>query len=190
MKKTIILLAGIAIISACKKEETNTNNTNNNNTNNGQFVPPTENFWKINGVGNGQSMDAVQVNINGDQMGVSKPFSDLGYGYCSLRVFSDNYEKNFRDEVPEGGFKEYFISTTSTRYNDSIRVELDVQDGNSNTQGNYFYRAESGKVYISKKNGKLRYSSNGVYQMKGVKYPNMQDYSHSCTLEFSQEQSN
>lgn len=189
MKKIFFALMCTLLFISCKKEEAPTDNNNNGNNNQPSgFTPPTTSYWQINGTNNSSSMDAVQVNIAGTSFGVNKPFSDLGYGYCSVRVFNDNWQLNIRDQVPEGGYKEYYITINSTSSNDSVKVELDVEDQNSSTAGNYFYKASSGKIYVSKLNGKLRYTSDGDLQMSGVKYPAMQDYIYNCELKFSQEQ--
>ncbi len=184
--KRAILLFSVLTLAACQKEETAPTPTGGSDPN--AWTPPTTSYWKINGVANGSSMDAVSVNITGNNMGLAKPFPDLGFGYCQLRVFSDNNNLNIRDSVPEGGYITLPITINSTSNNDSIRVELDVEDNNSGTQGNYFYRATGGTVYISKSGGKLRYTSNGTLAMEGVKYPDMQSYIYTCQLSFSQVQ--
>jgi hypothetical protein len=189
---SFVLLCMLALIS-CKKEESTeapaATNTTGGGGGGGGFTPPTANMWKINGTANGGSMDAVNVNIAGTNMGVSKPFPDLGYGYCQLRIFSDNNTLDIRSEVPEGGYKAYDITTGSTWDNQMFSVEVDVQDQGGEDAGYYFYRVTSGKVYVSKKNGLLRYTGSGVFTMEGVKYPDMSSYTYSATVEFSQEES-
>jgi hypothetical protein len=185
--QTMLLAILVVGFTACSKESTTEDPTDPNGNgggNNGTFTPPTSSFWTINGTANSSSMDACDADLDGGSMGVSKPFNDLGFGYCQLRVFNDNNALNIRDEVQEGGF----ITTNSTSSNDSIRVELDVEDQNSNTAGYYFYRAIQGNIFVSKLNGKLRYTSDGVLQMEGVKYPAMSDYLYNCELNFSQEE--
>ncbi len=187
MKTWIALFLCTIALHACKKEDTAaplSNTTGNPST----FSPPTSNYWKINGTANNPSMDAVNVNLAGTSMSVSKPFTDLNYGYCQLRVFSNNTSLNLMNEVPEGGFKDYFITTNSTTSSDSLRVEVDVEDNNTNTSGYYFYRAVGGKIHVSKLNGKLRYTSDGNLSMTGVKYPDMQSYIYAVTVDFSQAQ--
>lgn len=192
MKKILFALMCTFVFISCEKEEQTPDNNNNGGNNNPPtgFTPPTESYWRINGTANSNSAEAVQVDLDGNFMGINRPFTDLNYGYCQLRVFNDNWQLNIRDAVPEGGFKEYFITMNDTSSSDSLRVELDVQDQNSETAGNYFYRAIGGKIYVSKLNGKLRYTSDDELQMSGVKYPAMQDYIYSSDLEFSQVQSN
>ncbi len=186
MKKALLALMCIAVLTSCQKTETepgnnsSNNNNNNNNSNNG-FTPPTESYWKINGTANSASNDAVQVDLDGGNLNLAKPFTDLGYGYCHLRVFFNGNE-NIRESIEEGKYKAFPVTiTTSSSVTDSIRVELDVEGG-----GNYFYRATAGVVYISKKDGKLRFTSKDKLPMSGVKYPDMQSYSYNCELEFSQ----
>ncbi len=180
----------ILFVSSCTEDNTQPANNNNGGNNNGGFTIPETTIWKINGTSFSPSATAVSVNLKACSMGVNKPFSDLGFGYCQLRVFFNgtmtSNEPDIRAAVPEGGHIVYDITTLGSNRNDSIRVELDVEDQNSSSAGNYFYRAKSGKVYVSKKNGKMRFSSMGTLEMEGVKYPNMQSYSFNCNLEFSQ----
>ncbi|MBV6404065.1 MAG: hypothetical protein IT228_04480 [Flavobacteriales bacterium] len=185
MNRSVLLFAILAL-AACQKEDPAPTPTGGGTPN--AWTPPTASYWKINGVDNGSSMDAVSVSTTGNDMSLAKPFPALGFGYCQLRVFSNNNSLNIRDSVPEGGHIALPITIHSTSTNDSIRVELDVEDSNSGTQGNYFYRAIGGKLYISKSGGKLRYTSDGTLAMEGVKYPDMQSYIYTCQLSFSQVQ--
>lgn len=187
MKHAILLLAALTLFS-CAKEDTAPDVPAAPSAPGGGFTIPTTSFWRINSVNNGGSAEIVSVNNLGNSMGLNKPFPDAGYGYCQLRVYFDNSNLDIRTLVPEGGSIAYPITINSDVGNDSIRVQLDVVDQNSGTSGYYFYRATGGKVYISKSNGKLRYSSEGALPMSGVKYPAMQEYLYSCQLEFSQVQ--
>ncbi len=187
MKHMILLLLAITLFS-CAKEDTAPDTPAAPSAPSGGFTIPTTSFWRINSVNNGGSAEIVSVNVAGNNMGLNKPFPDAGYGYCQLRVFFDDPNLDIRALVPEGGSIAYPITINSDAGNDSLRVQLDVVDQNSGTNGNYFYRSTGGKVHISKSNGKLRFSSEGVLPMSGVKYPAMQDYIYSCQLEFSQVQ--
>lgn len=186
-KRILFIALSCLLLTACEKEETTPGNNGNNTppTPSG-FIPPTTSYWRINGVNNSPSAEAVQVNVLGNNMGINRPFTDLNYGYCSLRVFVDDNSWNIRNEVPEGGYKEYDITDHFTSSVDSVRVNLDITDNNTETNGMYFYKALSGKIYISKLNGKLRFTSDGTMQVVGVKYPDMQNYIYNCNLEFSQ----
>lgn len=184
----LALLCSAIIFTGCQKEDEPAapgGNTGGGNTGGG-FTPPTTSYWRINGIANNESMDAVSVNIAGNTLGVAKPFSDAGYGYCQLRIFTCDDDRDLRNEVPEGGYIDLPISWNYDTTSDSVKVELDVVDGNANTQGNYFYKAASGVVHVSKSGGKLRFTSDGVLTLSGVKYPNMQDYVYTSQLEFSQ----
>jgi hypothetical protein len=187
MKYLILLLTAITLIS-CAKEEAEPTPPSNPGGGGGGSTIPTDSYWRINGTDNSNSAEIVSVNVLGNNMGINRPFSDLGFGYCQLRVFFDAPNFDVRSLVPEGGYLTYPITINSTAGNDSIRVQLDVQDQNSSTSGNYFYRATGGRVFISKANGKLRYTTDGSLSMNGVKAPAMQDYIYNCGLEFSQEQ--
>lgn len=187
MRKFFFALMCALVFTACEKEEaTPDNNGSNTPPTPSGFTPPTTSYWKINGTPNSHSADLMNVNMNGRSMSLSKPFTDMNYGYCQLRVFNDNNNLNIRNDVPEGGYKIYPITPNSTDTNDSLRVDLDVQDQNTETNGMYFYKAMSGNIYVSKLNGKLRYTTDGVLQLSGVKYPDMQSYIYNCSLKFSQ----
>ncbi len=178
-----MLCAGL-LITGCQKsddESATPASTNNGGGGNGGFTPPTTSFWKINGVENSASNDAVSVNLDGNQMGLAKPFTDAGFGYCHLNVFTDNSSRNLRSEVPEGGYIDLPITKVGGN-TDSIYVEMDVDAG---SQGMFHYRVESGLVHVSKSGGKLRFTSNGVYTMSGLLYPG-DEYVYSCQMEFSQ----
>lgn len=186
MKYFALFLLAITLFSCAKEKNEPAAATNNGGG--GGFTIPTTSIWRINGVNNSGSAEIVSVNVLGNSMSLNKPFPDAGYGYCQLRVFFDDYTLDIRNLVPEGGSVAYPITINSNAGNDSIRVQLDVDDQNSGTSGNYFYRATGGKVHISKANGLLRFSSEGNLPMNGVKYPAMQDYVYNCQLEFSQVQ--
>ena len=192
MKKILLSLGLLLALAACKKgstDEEEPNTGNNNNNGNGSFTPPTSDYWKIRDSAFTGSADAVQVNISGSDMALAKRFSALGYNYCHLRVFfNGSPEPQIRNMVPEGGSISFPITRTQYTGGDSLHVEFDVDDMNPATMGNYFFRATGGRIFISKRNGKLRYSSNGTLQAEGVKYPNMQSYIYQSTTNFSLEQ--
>lgn len=187
MKPLLILLTALTLTS-CAKDDAEPAAPSGTGGPSGGFTVPTTSYWKINGTNNSGSAEIVSVNVLGNEMGLNKPFPDLGFGYCQLRVFFDDYTLDIRNQVPEGGYLAYPITINSGAGSDSIRVQLDVQDQNSSTSGYYFYRATGGKVYISKTNGLLRFTSDAALPMSGVKAPAMQDYIYSCQLEFSQVQ--
>jgi len=185
MRKLIIALLAVSTFAACKKESTDPSNNNNNNNNNGGFTVPTTSYYKIDGKANTSSMDAASDIMMGGNFGITKKFDDLQITTSGLRVFftkSTNANgPDIMSMVPEGGYKEFPITgAPGTNSNDSIRVELDVE-----SSGYYFYKASAGKIYISKKDGKLRYTSGGTIQVSGWKYPDQTNTSFTRTVEFS-----
>ncbi|GAA4343912.1 hypothetical protein [Flaviaesturariibacter amylovorans] len=186
MKKILGAASLLLALTACKKNSSDDTSRTDGNNNSGSFSPPTTSYWKIKNADHMASADGVQVNLSGSSMGLAKRFDALGYNYCHLHAFfSGNPESQVRAAVPEGGYKAYPITRTNYTGPDSIHVEFSVDDMNSASQGNYFFRATGGRVYVSKHNGKLRYTSDGTLQAEGVKYPNMQAYSYTSNTSFS-----
>lgn len=183
IKAAYFLLLALAVACASKKDNPNPDNNNPNNP--GGFTPPTAGYFKVDGKTNSSSLDAVSDMVNGGNSTVSKPFEDFTRG--QLRVFIPGHEAfgmKLIDSIAEGSYRAYPIttksSTSSGAIKDSIRVELDVV-----ASGNYFFKANSGKVYISKKDGKLRYTSDGVLTVTGYKYLESPVVTYTRTLEFS-----
>jgi hypothetical protein len=184
MKKAAYFLL-LALAVACASKKDNPSPDNNNPNNPGTFTPPTTGYFKVDGKKNATSFDIVSDMVNGGNSTVSKPFEDFTRG--QLRVFIPGHEAfgmKLIDSIAEGSYRAYPIttksSTSSGLIKDSIRVELDVV-----ASGNYFFKAKSGKVYISKKDGKLRYTSDGVLTVTGYKYLESPVVTYTRTLEFS-----
>lgn len=178
MKATIsILFLGLAF--ACAKKESDPNPSNPSNPS--SFTPPTISYFKVDGKPCNSSADIAYDYLSGGNISISKPFNEFNRG--QLRVYFMSQFSGFAiiDSIPEGGWKLFPISSTSnSSVKDSIRVEVDIEGG-----GNYFFKANSGQVYISKKDGKLRYTSKGAINIKGYKYLENPRVDYLRTTEFS-----
>jgi hypothetical protein len=180
-------------ISACKKEEKK--EEDKTPTNPTGFTPPTTNYWKIDGLAASSSADAFSINMKATSAGLSKPFSDPIGGYCNVNItskswnFETNTEYDIRSQINEGSYKEFNISTKrslgSEPEGDSLALNLVVQDNVGADAGYYYYVAKGGKLYISKKNGKLRYTTKGVINLIGVKNPNIQNFDFNTSIDLS-----
>lgn len=154
------LLLPLLLIMSCSDTTTSANNNTN------EFTPPTSLIFKIDGAEHSSSMDAVNCDINGGNVSLSKPFNSE---YAALRIrFSEappttTGYRNITSQIEEGKYKVFYISSNSlTRAADSVGIELD--------QVPYYYKGTTGRLYVSKLNGKLRYTTDGEITATGQKY--------------------
>lgn len=188
MKKFLLasaLLSMMITVGCTKETDTPTDNSGNNNggNNNGGFSPPTTNTFMIDGTEHTASMDAVSGGgSNGQQVGVSKPFSNVTRGNLNIHFYDS---VNVRNKIPEGGYKEFIIDTVYGADNSRVQVQLDVEAGDY-----YYLKVQSGKLYISKKDGKLRWTLDGEKDAVGPKWTGSGFSSEKYTrkLKFSIEQ--
>lgn len=171
-------------LSSCEKEDTKKTDTSNNQ-NTGDFTPPTNNYWKIDGITNLESNDAGRSNLLGNHFGVSKPFDNTS-NYNQLNItFCDT--TNIRRMIPEGGYKEFYIAKRRdipTRGNDSALLQVTSPRNGGYT---YFY-GTGGTIYISKKNNKLRFSSKSTFNLIGSTNTNINLFNQTGNTEFSWEE--
>lgn len=188
--KFIITLSSIiaCLIIGCAKDESNpTGNTGNN----GSWSPPTNGYFKIDNTPNTPSADGVQCSQNGGNVSLVKRFDNLSGATGQLRITfkeappSQTGYRNIDTQIANGAWKTYAISPNLIcRASDSVNVELDLE-----YKSEYYYlRGSTGKLYVSKANGKLRYTTDGVLVVTGPKYtaPGFAG-SYSRNLEFSIE---
>ncbi|MFN8368454.1 MAG: hypothetical protein U0Y96_14550 [Candidatus Kapaibacterium sp.] len=158
--KLTYLLLTITLLITMSCSDTSTTPNNNNNG----FTPPTGLILKLDGINHSPSMDAVSCGMTGGNVTLAKPF---GGEYVGLRVqFMTGKSSDYRDiasQVEEGKHKVFHISNNSyTSATDSVGIELD--------QVPYYFKAIGGRLYVSKSNGKLRYTTDGEITVKGPKY--------------------
>ncbi len=175
---TQLIMLSLLFLLSCSETATN----NNNNTPTG-FTPPTKLLFKVDGVNHSPSMDAVSCSSDhGGVAGLNKPFDGE---YTAVRVQfveappSATGYRNISSQVEEGKYKVFYISPDSyTRAVDSVGIELDRVP--------YYFKATGGRLYVSKLNGKLRYTTDGEITVNGTKYigPGFSG-SYTKKLEFS-----
>lgn len=198
MKKVILILSivSLALIFGCKKQsqtppQEETSSTTNNNGN-GSFTAPTTNYYKIDDSTNTVSSDVVHCDMNGGYVSLSKNFNSLNIQPSQLSLTFDSLgsttNRQIRNQISEGGYKIFTIDTVNYKDSDKMRINLDISVSGSNS-GNYFYLA-TGKLYVSKKNNKLRFTTQGKLTVKGKKYlaPGFSGSIYTRTLEFSIEE--
>ncbi len=191
MKKTLLLLSwslliiGSLSIYSCKKED---NKTNNNNPTTNTFTPPANMYWKVNSQDFDGSADALNINLDGASVGLSKPFSKLNFGYCNLGLsyYKNTNVANIMDSVKEGEYVKYPISKSTTSFGkDSITVQITVQGDAGGGNSVYYYWATGGYIYVSKKDGKLQYTSDGTLKLIGFKYLENNNFKYNLETSFS-----
>ncbi|MFD1629338.1 hypothetical protein [Pseudopedobacter beijingensis] len=188
MKKILYCMFVCTILlTSCKKDS---NNEKNEDT--GIFTPPTENYWRID---DGKPAQMGAVSLNGDGFyamasGFDNPFNN---GICQLSVALFGTKDNGipsspLEGIPEGGYKEYPITVNpSTRAGVTTSTPDSVYVGiNGYTPYNTVYHATSGKLYVSKHSGKLRFTSKGELPVKGRKTTES-TYSFNSKIDFSIE---
>lgn len=172
---------------ACTEEEAPEPNQQNN-TGSGGFKPPESNYFKINDIPTPGSADAFMPNLDATSSALSKPFPSPIDGYCNLQ-FNFNQTRNIRNLIEEGKSVSFPVSTKrflgSPPDGDSVAINLTVHDQSGDDAGYYYYVAKGGTLYISKINGKLRYTIDGNIQMTGVKNPDLKEFNYSAKVDFS-----
>lgn len=182
----LMLLLGI-VFSACKKEASNPASGNQPNPNTNSFTPPTINYYKIDGLEANGSADAFKVDLVAVSAGLSKPFSSPIGGYCNIHFFRT---RGLRDSVPEGSHKVFYLGTGKeiggSPAGDSLGLTLTVEDQPAPDNG--YYKPRSGRVYLSKKNGKLRYTTDGPINLIGSKNPDVNTLAFFTKVDLSWEE--
>jgi hypothetical protein len=113
-------------------------------------------------------MDAVNCSNAGGDVGLVKNFSN-SISSANLHIsFPQNGSSTPRDinaQVAEGPYVAFDIDSVG-KASTQVAVEVDFQ-----YNGEYYYlTAKTGKLYVSKSNGKLRYTSNGLLDISGPKW--------------------
>lgn len=196
MKKiTTIIIALIILQLSCKKkdnstpDDSNTTTTTTGTTGTSGFTPPTTNYYIIDDSTHTPSMDAASCILNGGSFGISKPFNKLGINPAQLSIIFDSLGsssyRNIRASIAEGAYRVFTLDTIYTTNTNQANLDISA----SESTGQFFYKA-LGKIYVSKTNNKLRFTSDGVLQMKGKKYlgPGFSGSIYSRTVKFSIEE--
>lgn len=186
----IFLLAAILLLAgSCKKESNETassKNTNNPGTTGGGFTPPASNYYIIDTAHHQSSMDAVSCSLGGGDVGLVKSFGNIGVYSANLHItFPQTGSSGMRDinaQVAEGAYVAFDIDSVGKASNQAA-VEVDLQ-----YNGEYYYlTAKTGKLYVSKLNGKLRYTTDGTLNVNGPKWASGFVWNYTRQLKFSIE---
>lgn len=194
--KTKLLLTGIVltfvVLFSCEKKEdapATTTTTSTTGATTGAttgsttgFTPPTSGYYKINDSLCTPSADAVNVNLAGNTCSVNKKFDKVGLDYTGLNL-DFGTTANIMSEVAEGTYKVYDVDTVTQT--GKVKVEIYTTSNSAfSGSGTYFFKAKTGKVYVSKKNNELRYTSDGNLNFIGYKYLENK-YIYNLTSKFS-----
>ena len=174
---TACLLASVLV--SCKKSSSDevTPSTDTNTPNPSGFTPPTSGYYKIDNTSCTPSMDASYINMIGNNCYVNKRFDALGITASNLNIDFETNE-NVLNQVAEGESVAFSIDTINATVK-SPKVEISLQ----NSDGTFFFKCRSGKIYVSKKDGKLRMTSDGNLNLVGYKYmENIVQYARTCSF--------
>lgn len=182
MKSTKLIFTAICMLglmASCKKDKKDevAPAPDNSTTNPSGFVPPTSGYYKIDNNSSTPSLDASYINIAGNNCYVTKRFDGLGITTSTLNIDFEVNE-NVVNQVTEGSFVAFQIDTIeSTLSTPKLQIALQT------SSGTFFFKCRSGKIYVSKLNGKLRMTSDGTLNLVGYKYlENIVQYARTCSF--------
>ena len=132
-------------------------------------------------------MDAFACSMSGGSIGISKNFDSIALYPAQLRIefpsASSSSPRPIENEISEGAYKSYDVDSIGKAAT-QVQIFLDYSH-----QGSYYYlQAKSGKLYVNRKNGKMRYTSDAEITLYGPKYTGsgFSGY-YSRTVNFSSE---
>lgn len=176
------------VLASCKKDEPTPEPTPTPTTNPSGFTPPTTNYWEIGGLANDGSANILSCGLNASHTGLSKHFPSPINGFCHIS-FDAQDGTDIRSQITEGGYKAFNIAKKrelgAWPTGDSIAVNLTVEDFEGSDAAYYYYVAQGGKLYISKLNGKLRYTTDGSVNMIGSSNADINSFAFNTTVHFS-----
>jgi hypothetical protein len=179
MKKAFILCAVAVIItflSSCSKKTSSSNN--------GSFTPPTTNFLKLDAKEHDSASAYISYGTSNQTYYISRanftnpsyipPVTNI-YGFTmqitGLTYTNSSQYPNYmdmHDSIPEGQYKKYTLSGVdegSHRLGFSMYATTVISEtyttstGNASAPDTYYL---TGNIYVSKLNGKLRFTTDGV----------------------------
>ena len=162
------LILSVMVIASCEKSDDSSSTPDGNNNTSG-YTPPTTNYYKIDNVSNDASYDAFQVGYSGGGVSCQKVFSALNLNVAVLNIdfpsATTSVPRAIYNMISEGGYMAFTIDTIG-KDSSQVQVKLTCNSGNSYS----YLKVHSGKVYVNKKDGKLRYSSDGSLTASGQKF--------------------
>jgi hypothetical protein len=163
--------------TACSDTANSPDNTN------GGFKPPTTYYYKIDGVSNSVSNDAPKVSLFTCDTRLAKSFILSGDNVqANLHLVPANTSTIGNTVMNDSSKFLYISNRVNPNNNDSVAFYLQLV----NTQGVYELMSSSGKIYVSKKNGILRLTTDGKITVTGQNTQSPFD-SRTHTVEFSFE---
>ncbi|MDT3740047.1 MAG: hypothetical protein RO257_11190 [Candidatus Kapabacteria bacterium] len=169
----------IGFISCSTDSSTNPDNTNN------EFTPPTTYYYKVDGISSNESADAPKASLTSGDFRLTKSFKVSNEKSVIGRMHMlAAYNSTIAADLAEGTTKVVYISgLNATSSSDSVQMYLEMDDYPT---GIYDLKASTGKIYINKKNGILRFTSDGKITLTGFNnFPPKE--AQTRTLEFSVE---
>ncbi|HOS48605.1 MAG TPA: hypothetical protein PLG57_08200 [Bacteroidia bacterium] len=162
------LILSVMVLASCEKSDDSSSTPDGNNNSSG-YTPPTTNYYKIDNVPNDASYDAFAVAFSGGGVSIQKVFSPLSISVAVLNLdfpsASSSTPRAIVNMISEGGYSAFNVDTIGKDSN-QVQVSLTYE-----YNGSYYYlKGSTGKIYVNKKNGKLRYSSDGALTLSGPKY--------------------
>jgi hypothetical protein len=160
-------LMSLMVFASCTKSDDDSATPDGNNGSG--YTPPSTNYYKIDNVSNDASYDAFAVAFSGGGVSCQKVFSGLNMSVAVLNLdfpsATSSTPRAIANMVSEGGYSVFNIDTIG-KDSSQVQVSLTYEMG-----GSYYYlKGSSGKIYVNKTNGKLRYSSDGSLTVSGPKY--------------------
>lgn len=162
------MILSVMALASCEKSDDSSSTSDGNNNTSG-YNPPTTNYYKIDNVPNDASYDAFAVAYSGGGVSIQKVFTPLNMSVAVLNLdfpsASSSTPRAIVNMISEGGYASFDIDTIG-KDSSQVKVSLTYQSGNSYS----YLKGRSGKIYVNKKDGKLRYSSDGSLTVSGQKF--------------------
>ena len=168
------------LISSC-----NSDSSISPDKNDGSFTPPTTYYYKVDGKTHVESMDAPKISQTSAELRFTKRFnmSNEESVICRLQTLNAT-NSTIAFDLAEGAVKILYISEFNTSNSlDSVKLSLEVDNYPT---GIYDLKAKTGKIYVNKKNGILRITSDGVLTLTGLNNLAPKE-AQTRTLDFSVE---
>ena len=178
-KYSYVLFLCVIAMTACS---TNTTTPANNS-----FTPPATYYYKIDGVSNSVSGDAPKASLFTGDFRLSKnfPFGGQTETHVNLHLVALS-SSTIASSLSEGAYTSIYLSKSNSNSPDSAMFTLQILGNDANPNAVYELTAQSGRVYLSKKNGVLRFTTDGKLTVSGLNSQPPGD-AQTRTVEFSVE---
>ncbi|MBK9248566.1 MAG: hypothetical protein IPM69_10740 [Ignavibacteria bacterium] len=180
IKFSRLLFLSVITLSACSTDPAVS-------TVNDSFTPPTTYFYKIDGISNSISADAPKASLFTGDFRLSKnfPFGGQSETHVSLHLVALS-SSTVANTLSEGSYTSIYLTKQNSNSPDSAMLTLQILGNNANPNAVYELIAQGGRVYLSKKNGILRFTTDGKLTASGLNSQPPGD-AQTRTVEFSVE---